>query len=251
MRWIFIFAFALVCRGQEFNGLGDLAAKKAAAAAGGGTPTINNAWKTFNAAGPLALTVSPTAGHALVVAVAAAQSQTPGAAMAVSDNIDGTTGWTKCTGRTNAAVGYSMTVFIFIKLSVPSGVTTVTATDSDGSFFEIIAHDVSNISTFTSSEVNNAELDTGTNPQTGTVNNGTAASIYFAAAVSDGTGSWVINQTGTTGTWNHFSANSHEDDGNTKTATSVANIVVSTSTARGHGWTCDTGNEAQCIAVFH
>lgn len=233
---------------QVLPGVSDRPAATQAAA--GGTPTINNAWKGFPGASPGALTVAPTAGHALVVAIGASQNQTPSGPINITDNIDGATGWVKCTGRTNVQAGYSMVTYLWIKFNVPSGITTVTATATDGANIELIAHDVSNITTFTSSEVANAQT-AGTNPQTGTVNNGTATSIYFASVTTDGTGNWTINATGTTGTWNHFSANSHEDDGTTHTATSVPNIVVASSAARGHGWTCDSGNEAQCVAVFH
>ena len=214
-------------------------------------PTINNAWKNFTASSPGTCTVAPTAGHALVVAVMGSDTQTPGSLPSVSDNIDGTTGWNKATGRTNSLSGYSMVTYLFYKFNIASGVTTITASGSAINNIEIIVHDVSNISAFTSTEISNASGTSTTNPQVGAVNNGTANSIYFAAVDNDDSDSFTINQTGTTGTWNHFSANSHEDNG-TFTVSSVPNLVVTSSASRGHGWgMAAPHNTAQCLAIFH
>lgn len=219
-------------------------------AAGGGTPTIINAWKAHDSSGTKAVTVSPTAGNALIVFAGSSDANPPTAVPAIIDNIDTATGWVHCTGKTNLLAGYSMVGDFWIKFNVPSGITTVTVTCGSAGV-EAIIHEVQNVTTFTSSEKNGGTFSASTNPQTGTVNNATAVSIYFAGVTGDGSTGFTINQTGTTGTWNHYSVNSHEDDGSVNTIESVPNIVVSTSTPRGHGWTVSSCNGVQCVIVLH
>jgi hypothetical protein len=150
-----------------------------AAAGGGAALTINNVWKASDTVGAQseAITVSPTTGHWLVVCMVSYQGSH--ANHAVTDNIGGATGWSKAIGFNDATSG--LTGSIWAKQSIPAGITTITCNGgASGNFGTAFAHDVSGGSggVFTSGESSSAAA-TGTNPQTGTATNATAAFRLF------------------------------------------------------------------------
>lgn len=254
MRWLFLFLSAIPCLAQVGkSSLGNVALGNVTPAVVAVIPTINNAWQNTSAGSSVAVTVAATAGRASVVWVGGADSATPGALWTVSDNIDGTTGWSKIIGRTNNLSTYSMDGYFWVKFNMPSGVTTITITGSgSASFLASVIHEVSNVSAATAGESNGSTYTGSTNPQTGTANNATASSIFFAGVTGDGAGDFTINQTGTTGTWNHYSSASHIFGAGSATMTSVPNIVVSSSASRGHGWTLSpAANGSQCVIILH
>lgn len=207
----------------------------------------------------ITLDATATAGNLLVVAVT---SYTPPngdfSGHAMADNIGSTTGWTFVAGLNNGT-GTPECVSFWYKKNIPAGITTLTCTGGLAAIITIgIAHEVAGCSTttpFTSGEFSTATGATTINPQTGTVTNATASSIFFAVLTNNGSGNpatMTINGTGTVGTWNLFSlTESQYLNGNSLYPVSVPNIIVSSSTAEVHGWTTDSQSPTTILAAFH
>lgn len=204
------------------------------------------------------VSISPTAGNMLVVG-AMTYSFSASLVLSCSDNIGGGTGWVSVTQQTFNAGGGNTA--LFYKPNVPSGITTITLTQTNPTAqVEAIVHEVSGASPttpFTTGEDNSGASTSGTNPQTGSATNATPASILFAFMTTDASvnpANLTINGTGTVGTWNLFdSTNSQELNAATNWPMSMPNQVVSSSAAQAHGWTITSGDAptAQIIAAFH
>lgn len=220
---------------------------------------VQNAWKGGVGSGTsCTVTVSPTAGNLMVVVIAGYLGTVSN--HAVSDNIDGTTGWVAIAEIASASAANNISMWY--KKNVPSGVTTLTL-DGGASTLAINgnAHEVSGCSTtapFTSGEYSATSSSpvATTNPVTGSATNATANSIFFACCGnidSSNPTTFTINQTGTVGTWNLFSStNSQELNGANRNVISVPNIIVSSGTAEAHGWTsASRGDQKMIIAAFH
>lgn len=213
--------------------------------AGATTPVIVNAWKNGAAATSVAVTVAPTTGNALVVFVGGYSGAV--ANLSVSDNIDGTTGWTANLIRSPDTS--TAKAAMFTKFNIPAGVVTVTCTSGAGASRAYgIVHELTGVTAFTPGESNGSASGGTNNPQTGTATNATASSIYFAGMAQDLT-TQTINGTGTTGTWNLYSANSSDNVGSPNLSASVPNIVVSSGAARGHGWTLSGFPNSACVVM--
>ncbi len=201
------------------------------------------------------ITISPTAGNLLVVAVTGYSGNN--ANHGITDNIDGATGWTKVGGVQNGS-GDPECVSLWYKKNIPAGITSLVCTAGVGTVITIaIAHEVSGASTsspFTGGEAATNAVTATTNAQTGSVTNATANSIFFAVLTNnDGTNPALmdINGTGTVGTWNLYNANSFYSNGASLYPVSVPNIIVSSGAARVHGWTTNSKSTATVIAAFH
>lgn len=220
----------------------------AAAGGGGGGLAIAHAWKGVTATTPLAVTVSPSAGNLLVVC----GSSNSGDVSSISDNIGGTTGWTKVGSSTQSSFAW-----IWYKKNIPGGITSISIAAVD--FISATVNEVSGASAsapFTIGESGGNNSNSGTtNPQTPTVNNATAASIYFAVLNNaDGANpvTYTINGTGTSGTWSLFSSTqSQELDANDWQPFSNPYMIVSSSASRKHGWTTSSFAYMTFIAAFH
>lgn len=216
------------------------------ASGAGGGPTIINAWKGGAAATSVAITVSPTAGNTLAVLVGGYSGAV--ANLTVTDNIDGSTGWTANVVRSPDTSTCKAT--LFMKSNMPAGVTSITCTSGAGSSRTYgIAHELTGALTFTGGESNSSASGGTNNPQTGTATNATASSIYFAGLIQDATVQ-TINSTGTTGTWNLYSTNSEDTVGSPNLCASMPNIVVSSGAARGHGWTLSGFPNSACVVFI-
>lgn len=217
---------------------------------GGGALTVQNAWKASAAGQTAVVTVTGTAGRMLVVGVVGFAGSS--ANHVVSDNIDGTTGWTKVASTNGAG---SINVSMWYKANIPSGVTRITNNvGASATFPTAIVHEVSGGSqVFTSGE--SAGFSGSGNASTGTANNATAASIFFAFAANVDGGNpatWTLNGSGTVGTWNlKNSTNSQELDGSANTTCSMPNIIVASSTTEKHVWTSNGVDYGAVIAAFH
>jgi hypothetical protein len=175
----------------------------------------------------------------------------------VSDNIDGVTGWIRLgSGKADGAT-WDNDISMWYKKNIPSGITTVTCTDSTGGYVAGIVHEVSGASTtapFTDGETGVTTGAATTNPQTSAITNATAVSVYFACLGNvdgDNPATMEINGTGSVGTWVHESANSDNLNGHDYVPVCVVNQVVSSSLERRHGWTTDSLEYATVIGVFH
>ena len=219
---------------------------------------VENVWKgTDDVSSPLNVTVAPSVGNLLVVAIF---SRNDGGSHTVSDNIDGTTGWVNaveygCYGTHNAAIWY--------KANIPSGITdiAITCNDVGGYGTGAVIHEVSGASTstpFTGGEAtswNDGGTKT-TNPQTVTKENATADSIYFALVglvAESATYTNSINGTGSVGTWISYSSDSYYTgwDGSAGQDMNVVYQIVSTSASRIHGWSTDQWYSVALLAIFH
>ncbi len=222
-------------------------AQNIAAAAG---ISVATAWKTHQTSGAAAaVTVAPASGQTLIVAIFSfGGSGTTG--HGVSDNINGSTGWAQC-GATQRSGSLNWSMWYLPKASVSASITTVTATGL-GTTYVAIVHAVSGLSAspFTGTEVGYSATTTA-NPQTASVTNGTANSVFFAMA-ENAAHSLTINGTGSVGTWNLKDAtNSQETNAGTYLGASVPNIIVSSGTAEVHGWTVTSSANGTLIAAFH
>lgn len=210
------------------------------ASGGGGTPTLANAWKNVgNGGSSLSVTVSPTAGSCLAVAVAEYQSTADNTA--ISDNIGSTTGWTKVV----RAVTGDGSVVLWYKANIPSGITTVTLTRSTGAtYYNCHVHEITGANTstpFTSGESSTA-TGSGTSANTGTVTTATANSIMIAITTPYDEGgnpaTLTLNAAGTSGaTWSHYNSASKEDNGAANLVSSAPTASVTTTGSRIHYWT--------------
>lgn len=223
-------------------------------AAGGGGIAVNAAAKASAVATSAAISLSPATGSACVVTLSTYLGDS--ANHAVTDNISGATGWVNIF---RSAASGGMRCSMFVKYSMSAGVTTITA---DGGALTValtgIAHEVTGITAFTGGETANATFSSTVNPQTGTVTNATAASIYFAVMGNDSganPATATVNSTGSSGgTWALFnSTNSQELNGSSNIVASVAYLIVATGAGRVHGWTIESSSLQGVIgaAAFH
>lgn len=227
---------------------------------GGGSPAIVNAWKGTASATNVTISVSPTAGNALVVFAVGFEGSgvDHSSQQAVFDNIDGATGWTK---MTNMWASYDHMCSVWYKMNVPSGIVRITNWLSTAAgTAQGIVHEMSNVTTFTSGEmIGSATFTPSTNPQTASLSNGTASSIYFAFLCwGENFGNPVtgtVNSTGSSGgTWSLYnSTTSQELDADSWIPMSVPSLVVSSTASRVHGWTLSSSALAysKVIACFH
>lgn len=211
---------------------------------------IQNGWLGTTSGAAAAITVTGTTGRVMVVGMTS--NGVSHTTHAVTDNVDGATGWTKVTGVDSGTTNASS---IWYKTTT-SSLSTVTCTATGGAFVVGVCQEVSGLSAspFTGGESGTTSNVTPniTNPQTATVTNATANSLFFAVFGSNGSGSGLtINSTGTVGTWNYFNANCKNLNASFEII-SMPNILVSTGTAEAHGWTiASTGNLTTVIAAFH
>lgn len=228
------------------------------AAGGGASLEVVQAAKAAAVATSAAVTISPTAANLLVVGIVGYTGDD--ANHTVSDNIDGTTGWT-LVHRTNDSA--SANISLWYKKNIPSGITTITCTGGASTTSTIgFAHEVSGASTstpFTSGEMIGGNEEGQTTWGPGNVNNATAASVLFGLFGCEDVGgnpnTTTLNGAGTDGTWVYEDAtNSKELSGVSYIAIgSMPNIVVSTTGNKAHVW--GTLNSAKAgtaiVATFH
>lgn len=227
------------------------------ATTGGTPPSIANAWKAVGTTQTRAVTVAPTAGNFLVVSVSSYGSSSTHANHAVTDNIDGATGWTKVAGVNGNSS--QVRISMWYKSNVPSGVTTVTVdAGASGSYAIGIVHEVANCTTFTTGEyaTYTSAAATSTNPQTGGCTIGTAASAMFAilaTADSANPANLTVNSTGTSGgTWAlKSSTNSQETNAASYYPVSVPSVITTATGTFVHGWTTADKTYACIIGAFH
>jgi len=219
---------------------------------GGGFAVSTTAWKNNANATSVGVTVAPSAGNACVVIVDAYLGSS--ANHAVSDNIDGTTGWHEIT---NVSAVANCNVSAWVNWSMPAGVTTITCTAGGGAQVTGgIVHEVSGgISTFTSGEAEITQFLNASDVLTAAILNHTAASVFFAvqANATDGNPiTMTINSSGTTGgTWVLAdNTNSQETDATDWIAASVVNMVVSTSASRSHAWSGMPSSDGGGLLIF-
>lgn len=209
-------------------------------ASSGGTPTLANAWKNVgNGGSSLSVTVSPSPGSCLAVGIAEYQSSADNTS--ISDNIDGTTGWTKVI----RAVNGDGSVVLWYKKNIPSGITSVVLTRSTGaSYYNCHVHEITGADTstpFTSGESSTA-TGASSSANTGTVTTATANSIMVAVTSPYDEGgnpaTLALNAAGTSGaTWSHYNSAAKEDNGAVNLVSSNPTASVTTTGARIHYWT--------------
>lgn len=207
---------------------------------GGGSPTIANAWKNVgNSGSSINVTVSPTSTSCLVVGIAEYQSTANNTA--VSDNIGGTTGWTKVIRAVN---GDGCVVFWY-KANIPSGITTISVTLSTGaSYYNVHVHEIAGANTSTPFTTGESSSATGASStaNTGTVTTATANSILVGITTPSDEGinpaTLTLNAAGTSGgTWSHFNSAAKEDNGAANLVSSNPTASVATAGAKIHYWT--------------
>lgn len=226
------------------------------APAASGSITVTGAAKNSGTTSTLSATISPSAGELLVVFFG--EYGTSAIDATVTDNL-GSAGWTKAGSVLNTSTtGIGISCWYLANAS--ASITTVTATRSTGSSdATICVHRVSGCSTsspFTTGELATNTGTAVTSGSTGNLTNATANSILFAGIINSSganPATLTINSTGTTGTWNLYnSTNSQELNGTAHMTISCPNIVVSSSSARGHGWAFEASQRYAAMAVaFH
>jgi len=216
---------------------------------------IANCWKARASSGSgVTVTVAPTSGNLLVVCVGEYGSTADDSS--ISDDIDGSTGWTKVVrvARTN----YSCVVWY--KKNIPSGITAVTFTKStSSSYYTAIVHEVSGASTsspFTTGESSSNNGTSTTNPTSGSATTATSNSILFACvsnADPSATSLYTANGTGSTPSsgWAYFNSNSYEVNAVSWEPIAVPSVIVSSTGTYAHGWTTNNYQFAAAIAAFH
>lgn len=215
---------------------------------------MENAWKNATVSTTIGVTVSGTATRFLVAGMACF-----GGAHAnhvLSDNIGGTTGWTKVAGLADGGSGeYSL----WYKTNIPAGITTVTTNGGAATVSVIgLVQEVSGVTTFTGGEVITGTTAAQTTYGPGNVNNATAASVLFGLYGTEDIGSnpatITLNATGTTGTWVYENNDARELDGvSFIMVASMPNIVVAATGNKTHVWgnLNNTGYNSAIIAAFH
>lgn len=221
-------------------------------AAAGGSLAIVRAVRGTAVATSATITISPAAANLLVVCVSGYNGSTANHAM--SDNIGGATGWVKV-GGVAAASGDPTCVSMWYKQNIPAGITSLTCTGGTSTLITIgIAHEVSGASTsaaFTGGEVQTNAQTATTTPTSGTVNNGTANSIFFAALTNkDGTNPAKMDCTGT-GFSVYDVNNSEYLNGASLFAVTVPSGIFSSSASRACTWSTNNFATATVIAAFH
>lgn len=230
----------------------------APAGGGGGNPVfVTDAKGESGSVGTAVAALTPTAGNALIVRIS-----TFGGTQAnhsVTDNLSGT--YTKVIGQDNT--GSTAQVSIWYRMGIPAGVLTVTAGDSGAAAVTFFVGEVSGISTFTALEDSSfanvtAPTSSPQSPNTGTLTNGTAKSIFFTIltnSIGSGTVTMTINAAGTVGVWVLNDGvtvnNSQETNANLFLTASSPHIVVAASTAEVHVWAASGMEETTAIACFH
>lgn len=207
-------------------------------------PVIVGTGKNSVAATGGTISYSPTAGHAMAVWLVGFNGVI--SSSSVSDNIDGTTGWTIIRGADtdNAKGSWAY------KFNMPAGVTTLTYNATSGAGFassSICVVELTGVTAFTGGESSFGTPSLTTNPQTGNATNATATSIFLAGEVdgASGTETMTINSTGSTPAsgWALVDpTNGQETAGATKLCFSVVFLTVGSGSARGHGWTNSSTN---------
>ena len=207
---------------------------------GGGSPMLANCWKNVgNGGSSLSVTVSPTAGSCLAVGVAEYQSAADNTS--ISDNVDGTTGWTKAIRAANS----DGSVVLWYKKNIPSGVSSVVLTRSTGaSYYNCHVIEISGANTsspFTTGESSSATGSSST-ANTGTVTTATANSILVGITTPSDEGinpaTLTLNAAGTSGgTWSHYNSAAKEDNGAVNLVSSAPTASVSATGAKIHYWT--------------
>lgn len=220
-------------------------------------PAIANAWKgTTASASSVAITVSPTAGNLCVVGMSNYLPTDDQANHAVTDNIDGATGWVKLGGvdRTGCDGGHHS---FWYKKNMPSGVTTITcAAGVTTSFLIGFVQEVSGVSTsapFTIGEYGTTSTSGATSVDSATITNATAASIFVAYVGQQDLGNNPSTLT-PNGSFTYFNSTTcRELNGTTYfVVASMPKFAASTSSATTCNWTalavaCPT----TFIAAFH
>ena len=221
-----------------------------------GSISVTGAAKNSGTTSTLSATISPSSGELLVVFFV--EYGTSAIDATVTDNLS-SAGWTKAGSVLNtSSTGIGISCWYLANAS--ASITTVTATRSTGSLdATICVHRVSGCSTsspFTSGELSTNTGTAVTSGSTGNFTNATANSIFFAGIVNSSganPATLTINSTGTTGTWDLYnSTNSQELNGTSFMTISCPNVIVSSSSARGHGWAFEASQRYAAMAVaFH
>lgn len=182
---------------------------------------------------------------------------TESTADSVSDSANGTyTRLGQCLSSTSSFTGA-----LHYKKNITGGTINLTVTGGTGAAAcEAFFHEVSGADTvapFTAGEfAATSNMTATTNPQTPSVTNSVASSIFFALLQDSnggGTETMTVNSTGSTPTgWAlESTTQSQETDANTFIPASMAFLVVSSSAATKHGWTTTTsGTHGACLAAF-
>ena len=235
----FLLAFWLLLQVSVAGPGNQLLLSYKAPAAGGGTPTLANCWKNVgNSGSNLSVTVSPTAGSCLVVALAEYTSSADNSS--ISDNVGSTTGWTKVV----RAVNTDGCVVLWYKANIPSGITSVTYTKSTGaSYYNVHVFEITGANTSTPFTTGESSTATGSSSSanSGTVTTATANSVLVAITTPWDAGgnpeTLNLNAASTSGaTWSHFNASAKEDNGAVNLVSSAPTATLSTTGARIHYW---------------
>lgn len=219
------------------------------------TPSIGStSWKAVGGSGLAPLTVAPTTGHTLVAVIWTYPVLALPGSTTCTDNLGGT--WTKVLTIPATLAGTSGTVWV--RFGIPSGITSVNpVVDSNTISSVIITHDIANVTALTGGETSSIAYNINTtNPQTGSVTNATANSIFLAFLADDlpsGTAVMTVNSTGSTPAgWALADVtHSQELDANTTIPCSVPYKIVTTSAASKHGWATDNINGTTGIICLH
>lgn len=207
-------------------------------ASSGTTVTVTGAW-------------TPAAGSLLHGAIGC--NPTVSTTTAMSGSVNGSFTKVGDAGFSGGATGAH-----FYKANSTGGLEDLTATGGSGSTGVTgIFHEVTGAHTtapFTTGENAQATYTLTTNPQTGSVTNSVADSIFFAFVVNEaGAGAlFTLNSTGTSPTgWALKDAtNSQEQDGSTYWTINVPFLIVSSSAATVHGWATDNVRGVRGAAAF-
>jgi len=137
-----------------------------------------------------AVSISPSAGNALIVTVTKITTLTQSIA-SVSDNIDGTTGWALAVEYFPSTSTNYRGASIWYKANVPSGVTTVTVTGASVNVFDAMATEFSGLGTTITVQSTDTHSDSTVNSFTCS----TAGLTYGSECLSVGAG--ALNGTST------------------------------------------------------
>src|SRR5665213_2042427 len=198
------------------------------------------------------VTISPTAGHLLVLGMTSYLGDY--AQHAVSDGVNT---WTRI-GGTNSS-GPAKTSLWYAK-NCSGGSTTITIDAGSGGTSNYVAGTVLEIegasvtSPFTSGEFQTDSAYLDTNPLTGSLTNGTPSSL-FIAFTGAASGTLTINGTGTTSgsTWALVdTTNSQNSSSGATMAFSMPYLAVTAAAAQDHGWiNSNRDSYAAIVAAFH
>lgn len=226
---------------KTFNGLASASLKTINGVdATASSIAIQNNWKNHsNSTAALSVTVAPTAGRALVIAVA-----TNAVSFTVTDNQSGTYSYTPTYAIFGSLLGYA-----YIG-SVASGVTSVTITPATTTDVSAFVFEVSNISTYTTGEYATNFFVGVTTWSSGSFSTATANSIVFHA-VSSGTGNGSTTFGSYTNGHASYGANSTHPDGASSVAANVSyEIVSATGSQQSNTVSSASGNGGSLIAAF-